>query len=189
MEDNRRSAFSENRPHRIRGLLAAGVATWMVLTGFSLLLPLLLGWAGELAAGSGLSLPAYEAFSIVLLAVYVIPIAAMVCLVVGYPLWSLAGAAGMTRRRHASGFGAAAGGIIALLMLHSHSLAGFLIGFFLVPYLAMGRHFRLPDWLRGLSMPYVVLAFVLAGAIAGLTALCVGRHGTAGLRCLFCRRA
>ena len=189
MEDDPRSALSENRPHRIRGLLAAGVTTWMVLTGFFLLVPLLLGWARELAAGRGLSIPAYEAFTIVFLAVYIIPIAAMVCLVVGYPLWSLAGAAGMTRRRHALGFGAAAGGIIALLMLQSHSLAGFLIGFFLVPHLAMGAAFRLPDWLKGLSMPYIVLAFASAGAVAGLTALCIGRRGAAGLRCLFCRSA
>lgn len=171
-------------PRRVRGLFAAAITAWAMIA----VMPSLFFVIVTLTTGTSRAAWFYVTQMVHLLEVVTIvglPLALIVCVAVGYPVWRVASARGLARRRDAIIIGALVGAVVCLLLTAASHIATYTIGHI---YSVGGRPSTLNEWSNGVqvvknNLPtwaailddlYRTLFFAAAGAVSGLAAWWAG---------------
>jgi len=109
-----------------RGLLAASIVSWALLTFLSVGVPIIVVHVVEAFDDHGSFAPSlFQIFTLlVLYAAYGIPIALLACFILGFPIWKYAEARGLRTPRDATKVGAVVGLLIGLINI----VIGFIVG-------------------------------------------------------------
>lgn len=166
------------KPYRARGLLAAALAAWTFLVVVATAVPLLATGIQSLVTSQEAIWPTFhEIFGpFPLLAALGLPISLIVCFVVGYPVWRLANARGLSTRRAAIAVGAIVGAVLYLLVAVYGHIAVYMGGSN-VSYSQGGillTRDSLPTFQGILFNLFLTVFYAATGAVAGLAAWLAG---------------